>query len=132
MTAWGAAAAVFLGLVFEWSGVAKVAGRDAWVVEGTPFSTHRPRVDRLVRRVLPWVEIALGALLILRVAPVVVGISAGVILAVFTGALVRVLMSGQRPPCMCFGAARARPVSWLSVVRNVALIAIAVLVIAGA
>jgi hypothetical protein len=33
---------------------------------------------------------------------------------------------------MCFGVARARPVSWFSVARNVVLLGVAVAVIAGA
>ena len=132
MTTWGVVAAVVLGLVFEWSGVAKLASRGAWVVEGTPFSTGRTSLDRAVRRLLPWFEIALGGLLILRIAPTVVGVVAGAVLVVFTVALLRVLASGQRPPCMCFGASRPRPVSWVSVVRNLVLVAVAVAVIAGA
>jgi hypothetical protein len=53
-------------------------------------------------------------------------------LVAFTAVLVRVLASGQRPPCMCFGAVRARPVSWFNVVRNVALVVVACVVIVGA
>ncbi|MFM8387621.1 MAG: MauE/DoxX family redox-associated membrane protein [Actinomycetota bacterium] len=53
-------------------------------------------------------------------------------LVAFTAALVRVLAAGQRPPCMCFGAVRAKPISWASVMRNAALIALACVVIAGA
>jgi hypothetical protein len=132
MTTYGTVAAVALGLVFEWSGIAKVASRTAWQVEGTPFSTGRRSLDRLVRAVLPWFEIALGVLLIVRLAPAVVGTVCVVVLAAFTVALIRVLAAGQRPPCMCFGVARARPVSWSSVARNVVLLGVAVAVIAGA
>ena len=132
MTTSGAIAAVALGLVFEWSGVAKLASREAWQVEGTPFSTGRRVFDGLVRSVLPWLEVAVGGLLILRVVPDVAAIIAGVMLVAFTAVLVRVLASGQRPPCMCFGAVRARPVSWFNVVRNVALVVVACVVIVGA
>lgn len=88
--------------------------------------------DGLVRSILPWLEVAVGGLLILRVVPDVAAIIAGVMLVAFTAALVRVLASGQRPPCMCFGAVRARPVSWFNVVRNVALVVVACVVIVGA
>lgn len=125
-------AALALGLVFEWSGIAKVASRDAWQVEGTPFSTGRRSIDRLVRAYLPWLEIVLGVLLIVRISPVVVGAVSAAVLVSFTVALVKVLAAGQRPSCMCFGARRPRPVSWLSVGRNVGLIGVAVAVIAGA
>jgi len=132
VTTWAAISAVALGLVFEWSGVAKVASRDAWQVEDTPFSTGSRAVDRLVRRVLPWFEIVLGGLLILRLVSTAAAAAAVVLLAVFTVALVRVLARGQRPPCMCFGATRPRPISWASVVRNLALIGLGIAVIVGA
>lgn len=119
-------AAVILGLVFEWSGVAKLASRNAWQVVGTPFATGSVTFNRLVRSLLPWFEIVLGGLLVLRVAPVATGAIAALVLVAFTWALVRVLVTGQRPPCMCFGAVRARPISWLSVARNMLLLACAV------
>lgn len=132
MTTWGSLAAVVLGLVFEWSGVAKIASRDAWQVAGTPFSTGNGTVDRFVRITLPWLEVFVGALLIFRVVPVPAAIAAAAMLLAFTVALVRVLAAGQRPPCMCFGAVRAKPVSWSSVVRNVVLVVVACAVIVGA
>ena len=132
MTTWGSFAAVALGLVFEWSGVAKVASRDAWQVAGTPFSTGKAAVDRLVRMALPWLEVVVGALLILRIQPIPVATVALVMLVVFTVALARVLATGQRPSCMCFGATRAQPVSWVSVSRNLVLVAVACAVIVGA
>lgn len=125
-------AAVVLGLVFEWSGIAKLASRDAWQVEGTPFATGSAPFNRMVRTWLPWAEVGLGGLLILRIAPVVAGSAAALLLVAFTVALVRVLVSGQRPPCMCFGAVRPRPISWWSVVRNAVLLACAITTIVGA
>lgn len=132
MTTGATIAAVALGLVFEWSGVTKIASRDAWQVAGTPFSTGNEVTDRVVRTALPWLEVVVGGLLVLRIAPVMGAIVALVMLVAFSAALVRVLARGQRPPCMCFGAGRARPVSWASVVRNLALIAVACVVIVGA
>lgn len=125
-------AAVVLGLVFEWSGVAKLASRDAWQVEGTPFATASALANRIVRTTLPWLEVVLGGFLILRLAVTVTGTVAVVVLVAFTVSVVRVLASGQRPPCMCFGATRARPISWWSVVRNVALLVCAVTTVVAA
>jgi len=132
VTTWGSLAAVVLGLVFEWSGVAKIASRAAWQVAGTPFSTGNAAVDSVLRIALPWLEVLVGTLLILRLAPVASAAAAAVMLVAFTAALVRVLATGQRPRCMCFGAVRATPISWASVVRNALLVAAAGLVIAGA
>jgi uncharacterized membrane protein YphA (DoxX/SURF4 family) len=132
MTTWGSFAAVALGLVFEWSGVAKIASRDAWQVAGTPFSAGNAAADRLVRTVLPWLEVVVGALLILRILPTPVAAIALVMLVTFTVALARVLATGQRPSCMCFGLTRAKPVSWVSVARNLVLVGVACAVIVGA
>lgn len=126
------ASAIFLGLVFEWSGVAKLASRDAWQIEGTPFATPSRFANRVLRNFLPWGEVLLGGLLILRWATLIVGTVAVGVLAAFTFALVRVLRRGERPVCMCFGVSRARPVSWMSVARNVGLIALAVTAVAAA
>lgn len=124
--------AVALGVVFEWSGVMKVASGTSWQVEGTPFSTGQPFIDRLVRRWLPLIEIVLGLMLIFRLATAVAGAASLILLVVFTASLGRVLASGQRPPCLCFGSSRARPVSWRSMVRNVVLIALAVTTVVAA
>lgn len=123
--------AVILGVVFEWSGVMKVVSKGNWRVEGTPFATGSPMIDRSIQRWLPWFEIVLGLLLVFRWSPAAVGTVALLVLVAFTAGLVRVLLSGQRPPCMCFGSSRARPVSWKSVARNLVLIACAVTTIVG-
>lgn len=124
--------ALALGVVFEWSGVMKVVSGERWQVSGTPFSTGNSALDDLVRRFLPWAEVCLGLLLIVRVGTVVAAALALSLLVAFTFALVRVLVRGQRPPCMCFGATRARPISWWSVARNAVLVACAVTTIVGA
>jgi len=126
------ACALALGVVFEWSGVMKVVSGERWQVSGTPFATGNSALDGLVRRFLPWVEVCLGLLLIVRVATVAAATVALILLCAFTFALVKVLVRGQRPPCMCFGATRARPISWLSVARNIVLLACAVTTIVGA
>lgn len=126
------ACALALGVVFEWSGVMKVVSGERWQVSGTPFATGNSALDGLVRRFLPWVEVCLGLLLIVRVATVAAATVALILLCAFTFALVKVLVRGQRPPCMCFGATRSRPISWLSVARNIVLLACAVTTIVGA
>lgn len=125
------ACAVVLGVVFEWSGTMKVVSGDKWQVVGTPFATGRDALDRATRRFLPWVEIVLGVALILRASPRVFGTFTLLLLVAFTVSLVRVIASGQRPPCLCFGASRARPVSWRTVLRNLVLIVLAVTTIVG-
>jgi hypothetical protein len=57
----------------------------------------------------------------------VVALAAGAMLLVFTVLLVVRLAQGRRPPCACFGAWSTRPVGPGSVVRNVVLIALALI-----
>lgn len=126
MSTVGLVSGVLLGLVFVWSGAAKLRAGDSWRVSGTPFSTSRRGLDRFVESSLPWIEIVLGAVLVAQISPVVFGPVAGVLLFGFTVALVRVVRSGEATPCMCFGAASHAIVTWRHVVRNLGLIALAV------
>lgn len=73
-----------------------------------------PGVEALVAVALlpPWT--AAGATLV-----------AILLLGMFTGAVVRLLRQGKRPVCLCFGAASAAPIGRGTIVRNIALIALA-------
>jgi len=121
-----------LGIVFEWSAMMKLVSRDRWQVAGTPFATGKAAIDELVRRWLPYLELAVGLMLILRMATLFGAIVALVMLVGFTVSLARVLVSDQRPPCLCFGSSRPRPISWKTLVRNFVLIAFAITTIVGA
>ena len=109
-------AAVVLGAVFVVAGAAKVARRGRWLTDAASLGT-----PRLVAVVVPWVEIALGALLVARVGLPWTAVAVLLMLAAFTGLLLVRLDDDVRRPCACFGAWSARPVSWWSVGRNVAL-----------
>ena len=63
--------------------------------------------------------------------PVVAGLpyagwAAIALLVGFTVFLVLALLRGVEAPCACFGSMSSRPVTWWSVVRNVLLVALAV------
>ena len=81
--------------------------------------------------VLPWFEIVLGAVLVVQVARVPAAAVAAVVLVAFTALIVRRLAQGEHPPCACFGAWSATPLGWSHVVRNVALISLAVVAMVG-
>jgi hypothetical protein len=92
--------------VFLIAGVAKVAARSG--------------------RVLPWIEIALGGLLVAQIGLPFTGWVAAGLLVAFTGWL----LTHQGVPCACFGAASRRPADWRDIARNIALIAVALVAIA--
>ncbi len=75
---------------------------------------------------VPWVEVVLGAALILDVIDVVARFGALALLLSFTVVIVSNLLRGNRPACACFGARATTPISWWTVARNGVLIALIV------
>jgi hypothetical protein len=76
--------------------------------------------------VLPWVEIVLGAVLVMQLAPVAAAALALVVLFAFTVLIARRLSQGRHPPCACFGAWSAKPLGVGHVLRNVGFMVLAV------
>jgi len=117
---------VLLGAVFLVSGVTKIAARQQWRAQAADLG-----VPGLVVGGLPFAELGIGALLVAQIARRPVAMVAGVVLLAFTMLLVVRLSQGRRPPCACFGALSSKPISWTSVIRNVAFIALAALIALG-
>ena len=76
---------------------------------------------------VPVVELALAALQWVRPLQPAVNVAMVALLAAFTGLLLQSLVSGERADCGCFGSSAPERVSWFSVVRNVVLVALAVM-----
>lgn len=118
-TAYSAALALAALLVV--AAVAKLRSPDE-----TRHSFHQlgvPNAEQAARLV-PLPELAAAALLV--VVPAVGGIAALMLLAFFSTFIVTRLRAGVVAPCACFGAARAQPLSWVALARNVALALLAV------
>lgn len=113
-----------LGLVFLVSGGSKIAAGPAW-----PQEARGMGAPAIVVPVLPWLEIVLGAVLAMQLAPLVAGIAALTLLVVFTALIVRRLAEGSHPACACFGSWSSKPLGRGHVVRNVAFAVLAVVVI---
>jgi len=122
MSAVALMASVLLGLVFLVSGGAKIAAGPAWPEQAVGLGA-----PPIVVPVLPWVEIVLGAILVMQLAPVVAAGAALLLLAAFTALIVRRLLQGRHPPCACFGSWSARPLGAGHVARNVAFMVLGVL-----
>ena len=122
MSALAIVASVLLGVAFLVAGGSKIAAGDSW-----PEQARGLGAPRVVIPVLPWFEIVLGAVLVVQVARVVAAVVALVLLLTFTLLIVRRLAQGRHPPCACFGAWSAAPIGWSNVVRNLALMALALL-----
>jgi hypothetical protein len=118
----GTVAGIIVGAVLLLSGALKLAAGRRWTEQAVELGTPRFAIP-----VVPWIEIVLGALLTAGVALPVTGLVAAALLAVFTVLLAVRLAQGRRPPCACFGRLSTRPVGPGSIVRNLILIALALL-----
>jgi uncharacterized membrane protein YphA (DoxX/SURF4 family) len=119
-------ASAVLGVSFLVAGGSKIAAGASW-----PEQARGMGAPAVVVPVLPWFEIVLGAVLVVQVARVPAAAVAAVVLVAFTALIGRRLAQGEHPPCACFGAWSAKPLGWSHVVRNVALIALAVVAMVG-
>lgn len=114
----GAWAGALVGAVLVIAGVAKLTSR------GWPSQARAVGAPRWAIRVVPVLEILVGAALVAGVPHA--GWAALGLLVGLTAFLVVALLRGVEAPCACFGSMSTRPVTWWSVVRNVALMALAV------
>ena len=120
----GAIASVILGGVMCIAGGSKVAMGKRWPVEAQALGA-----PKAIAPIVPWIEIALGALLIVQTKPEVVGALSLALLVTFTMLIMRQLQKGHRPVCACFGSWSSKPLSGNHVARNVGFIALALIAI---
>ena len=114
-------AAVLLGAVFVVAAMAKIVAGATWVTQARDLGAPTP-----VAVVLPGVELVVGALLIVGIGGPAPAVAATALLVVFTVAIARQLVDGRHPPCACFGAWSQRPIGEGHLMRNAALIVVAV------
>ena len=74
---------------------------------------------------VPVAEVAFGSLQWVSGLQPLVGIGMALMFVAFTLLLLRSLLAGEEADCGCFGGAAPEKVSWFSIVRNVLLIAVA-------
>lgn len=115
-------AAVVVAAVFVVAGISKLARPEAWRRDAAGLGVPRRSAE-----VVPFAEIAVGALLLVGWQRATVAWVACVLLVAFTLLLGWRLAHGQRPPCACFGSLSSRPIGPGHLVRNSVLVAAAVL-----
>lgn len=121
----------FLALVFGAAGIAKAAdargSRRALIGFGVPDKLATP-----LAWCLPFAEILIALALIPVTTAWVGSIAAFSLLLIFAVGIAVNLASGKSPDCHCFGQLHSEPLSWLTFARNLALIAVAgVIVVLG-
>ena len=122
-------ASVVLGVTFLIAGASKIAAGAAWPEQARGLGTPNFLIPFVP--VLPWLEIVLGALLVTQVGRDLAAIVALLLLAAFTALVGYRLSQGRYPPCACFGAWSAKPIGPWTVVRNIALMVLALLSLMG-
>jgi uncharacterized membrane protein YphA (DoxX/SURF4 family) len=116
------AASVVVGVVFLVAGASKIAAGPEWPVQARGLGAPAATIP-----LVPWIEVAIGAVLVVQVARQTAAFAATAMLVVFTVLILIQLAQGRRPPCACFGAWSAKPLAAGHVARNVALIALSIL-----
>jgi hypothetical protein len=115
---------VLLGVASVVAGGAKIQAWRRWVDQARGLDVWQP-----VAIALPWLEVGVGALVISGFAapwPTVVALA---VLGGYTAWIIGLLVRGRHPPCTCFGALSAAPLSWWHVARNAALMLLGVLAV---
>ena len=131
VTVAGWTARLVIALVFVAAAVGKVrdpngtrqGARDLGVPERSAGPTARA---------LPIVEAAIAALVLVPATHRIGAAFAVVLLASFTVAIAGTMRTGRRPVCHCFGAVTGRPIGPDTLVRNGALIVLAVVALVAA
>ena len=119
-----AIAAFLIGLAFVVAGGSKLAARESWPVQARGLGAPRWTIP-----LVPWVELGIGALLIVQFLVVPMAVAAALLLVVFTVMIVRKIAAGEHPPCACFGAWSSKPIGWGHIGRNATLMVLAVVAV---
>ena len=120
MTGIASTMALFLAFVFSAAAVTKALNPNATSSE---FAQLKVPAPRLLARVIPLVELATAAGLLLR--PRSGALVAVMLLLSFTVVIGASLRAGRSVSCGCLGALSREPISYLTVARNVGLVVMA-------
>ena len=118
--------AAIIGAIFIFSSTQKLIDRRGWVTQAAQLG-----VPQSIASLVAPLEGLVGVVLIAQTWPAVALIASLALLVAFTMLLVSLLVRGMHPPCACFGAARARPISWWTVMRNALFIALNLIALLG-
>ncbi len=116
------AAAVVVGGVLLVAAVSKLARPQLWRTQSAGLG-----VPWTVAVLVPFVELSLGALLLVQLQRQVVAWAAAVLFVAFSALLARRLAQGQHPPCACFGSLSSKPIGPGQLARNALFVALAIL-----
>jgi uncharacterized membrane protein YphA (DoxX/SURF4 family) len=117
-------ARIAVGVVLIAAGVLKLVEGPGWLKQAADMGVARP-----LALVVSYVELVIGALLVVGLFMPWTAVAALGLLAAFTYVIVKRLRDGSRPPCACFGSGSKRPLGAYHVARNLALVLVAVVAV---
>jgi uncharacterized membrane protein YphA (DoxX/SURF4 family) len=124
------AARLVLGFLFALAGISKATTRKEFEKTITRYEILPPTGAMLVSLVLPWMEFAIGALLLLGALTPLAATVTAILLFGFTVIAILNAIRGKEPGCGCFGPHWRAREGWLSVaVRDVVLLVVAIYLI---
>ncbi len=113
---------------FVVAGVAKLRDREGVRKAAIAFGVPEA-LGGVAAILLPIMELALAAALIPVQTAWIAAVGLLALLAIFTAAMSVALAQGKQVDCRCFGQASAAPIGWTTVARNVALGALAAVIV---
>lgn len=121
-----------LGGLLLLAGVTKLTDRLAFRQAVAEYQVLPASLERPFAMALPWLEIVIGALLLLGLATRDAAALAALLFLSFGVAIGVNLLRGRRFDCHCFGSVRSDPIGWAALIRSAALVLGAIVVVAGA
>jgi uncharacterized membrane protein YphA (DoxX/SURF4 family) len=130
----GTVARLLLGVVWIIAGALKVGDLTASGRAVVAYRLLPPSFATVLGSVLPFVEIAVGLLLVVGLATRLSAVVSAVLLVAYIIGIASVWVRGLRIDCGCFGAggdlaANAQPTYFSETIRDIALLAVAVYLI---
>jgi uncharacterized membrane protein YphA (DoxX/SURF4 family) len=114
-------ASVVVAAAFLLAGASKLAAGAQWPSEAAALGAPAGTIP-----LVPWIELALGALLVTQLAAPWPAIAACFLLVAFSVLIALRLAADEHPPCACFGAWSATPIGWRHLARNAVLLTLAI------
>jgi putative oxidoreductase len=120
---------VALGALFVYAASTKIAAPDKFADAIANYRILPHATVNFFAIVMPWMELAAGALLVFGVWRAPSALVLAILMAVFTVAVGSAMARGLDIACGCFGTADAWRVGWEALARNAAILAVAVAIV---
>ena len=117
-----------VGGVFLASATGKLLDKEGTAAGMSRYTFLPAGSGRVIANVLPWVEMAVGVLLVFGLFTIAAATAAIALFVVFTGFIVYDLTQGKNQSCHCFGRLSEERLTPMAVVRNITLMLLAALV----